>query len=102
MAPLRIIDADDTRAVTALLARGPRRDRAFDRRVHGIVDRVRNEGDRALHRFAARTRGCALAGRRAATEHFLAKRRCVDQARKDKCAHRASAVVTGDSMPIRP
>jgi histidinol dehydrogenase len=54
MAPLRIIDASDTRAVDRLLARGRPQDHALDRRVRQIVDGVRKGGDRALDRFARR------------------------------------------------
>ena len=54
MTPLTVIDASDTRALDRLLARGRPQDRAFDRRVRGIVDRVRADGDRALARFARR------------------------------------------------
>ena len=50
--PFRIIEASDTRALNRLLARGRGRDAAFDRRVHRIVDRVREDGDAALVRFA--------------------------------------------------
>jgi histidinol dehydrogenase len=50
----RIIDASDARAVDRLLLRARRQDRAFDRGVHRIVDRVREGGDRALGRFAHR------------------------------------------------
>ena len=49
---MRIIKAGDTRAVTALLDRAPRRDPAVERRVARIVDAVRREGDRAVRRFA--------------------------------------------------
>jgi histidinol dehydrogenase len=42
-----------------LLARGGRGDRAIDRRVRTIVDRVRSEGDRALLRFARKFDGVA-------------------------------------------
>jgi histidinol dehydrogenase len=55
--PLRIIDASDRRALDPLLARGRRVDRAFDRRVRAIVDRVRDDGDAALERFARRFDG---------------------------------------------
>jgi len=51
---LTIIDAADTAAVDRLLARGGRKDHAFDRRVRLIVDAVREGGDRALNRFARR------------------------------------------------
>ena len=52
--PLRIIDASDRAAIERLLARATRPDRAFERRVHGIVDRVRQGGDLALARLARR------------------------------------------------
>ena len=42
-----------------LLARGTRDDRAFERRVRAIVDRVRDSGDRALAAFAKRFDGVA-------------------------------------------
>jgi histidinol dehydrogenase len=52
---VRIIDSSDRRALeTRLLARGRPDDRAFERRVAAIVDRVRADGDRALLRFARR------------------------------------------------
>jgi histidinol dehydrogenase len=50
---LRIIDGTDRAAIERLLARAGA-ERAFDRRVHGIVDRVRKGGDRALAGFARR------------------------------------------------
>jgi histidinol dehydrogenase len=50
----RIIDASDARAVDRLLMHGRRGNRAFDRGVHRIVDRVREGGDRALSRLAHR------------------------------------------------
>ena len=54
MTAFRIIDASDTRALDRLLTRGRQPDRALDRRVRAIVDRVRTEGDAALERFASR------------------------------------------------
>ena len=54
---MKIIDARNTRQVEALLARDARADRAFERRVHGIVDRVRKGGDHALAGFASRFDG---------------------------------------------
>jgi histidinol dehydrogenase len=54
---VKIIDARNTRQVEALLTRNPRADRAFERRVHGIVDRVRKGGDHALAGFARRFDG---------------------------------------------
>jgi histidinol dehydrogenase len=54
---IRIIDSSNTRAVTALLERAPRRDAALERRVARIVDRVREGGDRALRYFATKFDG---------------------------------------------
>ena len=52
-----MISIDDTRALNRLLARREVRDVAFERRVRAIVDRVRDEGDRAVVRFARRYDG---------------------------------------------
>jgi histidinol dehydrogenase len=49
---MRIISASNRRALERIFARDRRADRAFERRVGTIVDRVREEGDRALVRFA--------------------------------------------------
>ena len=54
---MRIIDGNNRQAVARLLARGSRVDRAFDRRVARIVDRVRSGGDAALTAFARRFDG---------------------------------------------
>ena len=54
---MRIIDASNARALDRLLARDGRQDRAFDRRVRSIVDRVREGGDSALVHFARRFDG---------------------------------------------
>ena len=54
---MKIIDGRNSRQVEALLARNARADRAFERRVHGIVDRVRKGGDHALQGFARRFDG---------------------------------------------
>ena len=54
MTPLKIVDARDTRAVDSLVTPGRQHDRALDRRVRAIVERVREEGDPALERFARR------------------------------------------------
>src|SRR2546421_10123260 len=54
---MRIIDATNRAAVERLLTRNRRADRAFDRRVRAIVDRVRDGGDRALASFARRFDG---------------------------------------------
>jgi histidinol dehydrogenase len=54
---VRIIDAANRAAVARLLRRGATADRAFERRVRAIVDRVRTGGDRALAGFAKRFDG---------------------------------------------
>jgi histidinol dehydrogenase len=51
---VRIVSAANRAALERLLARDPRADAAFERRVRGIVDRVRAAGDRALVAFARR------------------------------------------------
>jgi len=51
---MRIVDARNRKALERVFARDDAVDRAFTRRVATIVDRVRNEGDRALLRFARR------------------------------------------------
>src|SRR6266850_4847708 len=54
---IRIIESRDRRSMERLLTRGARDDRAFERRVRAIVDRVRASGDRALLGFAKRFDG---------------------------------------------
>ena len=54
---MKIIDGRNSKQVEALLTRNARADRAFERRVHGIVDRVRKGGDHALQGFARRFDG---------------------------------------------
>ncbi len=54
---MQIVDAEETRRVSRLIAAKPPDDRAFRRRVQTIVDAVRSGGDRALHRFARRFDG---------------------------------------------
>jgi histidinol dehydrogenase len=54
---VRIIDARNERQLAGLFRRDARSDRAFERRVHGIVDRVRKGGDHALAGFARRFDG---------------------------------------------
>jgi histidinol dehydrogenase len=54
---VKIIDGRNSKQVEALLARNARTDRAFERRVQGIVDRVRKGGDHALEGFARRFDG---------------------------------------------
>lgn len=49
---MKIIDASNTRALAKVFAVSRKDDRAFERRVAGIVDRVRDAGDTALLRFA--------------------------------------------------
>ncbi len=51
---MKIIDGSNRKAIADLMARGPRVDPAFERRVRGIVDRVRVGGDAALVGFARR------------------------------------------------
>ena len=53
---MKIIDASNKRAIARLLARDGRGDRAFDRSVRTIVDRVRSDGDRALLPVRAKVR----------------------------------------------
>jgi len=54
---IRIISSTDRAALERLIARRSRGDRAFDRQVRTIVERVRKEGDRALLAFARRFDG---------------------------------------------
>ena len=54
---MRIIDARNERQLAGLFRRDARSDPAFERRVHGIVDRVRKGGDHALSGFARRFDG---------------------------------------------
>ncbi len=49
---MRIISADNGRAVDRLIAARPRDERSVRRRVQAIVDAVRRGGDRAVARFA--------------------------------------------------
>jgi histidinol dehydrogenase len=51
---VKIIDATNRRALERVFARDRVADRALERRVARIVERVRAEGDRALVRFAKR------------------------------------------------
>jgi len=54
---MRIIEAGNRAALESALARDRAADRAFDRRVAAIVERVRRDGDAALFRFARRFDG---------------------------------------------
>jgi histidinol dehydrogenase len=49
---MRIIEATNRRAIERLFAKKETADRAFERKVASIVQRVRSGGDRALLRFA--------------------------------------------------
>jgi histidinol dehydrogenase len=49
---MRIIDAGNARAIEALFAKKETTDRAFERKVASIVQKVRTGGDKALLRFA--------------------------------------------------
>ena len=51
---MRIVDASNRQALERVFTRDRSADRAFTRRVATIVDRVRQDGDRALLRFARR------------------------------------------------
>src|SRR5580765_1034604 len=51
---MRIVDAKNRKALERVFARDGAADRAFTRRVATIVDRVRQDGDHALLRFARR------------------------------------------------
>jgi histidinol dehydrogenase len=51
---MRIVDANNRKALERVFARDRSADRAFLRRVATIVERVRDDGDRALLRFARR------------------------------------------------
>ncbi len=51
---MRIISATNRKAISRLLERDRRADRATDRRARAIVDQVRGGADRALVRFARR------------------------------------------------
>jgi histidinol dehydrogenase len=57
---MKIVDAGNKRALARVFAVDPTADRAFERRVAGIVGRVRDGGDRALLRFARKFDGLAL------------------------------------------
>jgi histidinol dehydrogenase len=56
---MRVLESRNGRALATLFERETVRDRAFERRVATIVDRVRREGDAALLRFARRFDGLA-------------------------------------------
>jgi len=49
---MKIIEGSNRRAIEALFAKKERADRVFERKVAGIVQKVRTGGDRALLRFA--------------------------------------------------
>ncbi|HKB12710.1 MAG TPA: histidinol dehydrogenase [Vicinamibacterales bacterium] len=51
---MRIFEANDKRAIARLLTPSAQRDRAFERRVQTIVDRVRCDGDAALTSYVRR------------------------------------------------
>src|SRR5262245_50180835 len=54
---IKIVDSRNAEAIARLLRRSARPDRAFERRVRAIVDRVQASGDRALFGFAKRFDG---------------------------------------------
>ena len=97
---MRIINASDKRAIDRLLARGGRGDRALDRRVRTIVDRVRSEGDRALLRFARTFDGVAPPLEVTAEEmRDQAKRVAPDVRRALRQAARHIALVAFQQIP---
>jgi len=56
---MKLIESRNRRALERVLARNASADRAFERRVATIVERVRRRGDRALLDFAKRFDGAA-------------------------------------------
>jgi histidinol dehydrogenase len=54
---MKIIESTNRRALDAALSRGTQADRGFERRVAGIIARVRSSGDAALLGFARRFDG---------------------------------------------
>ena len=64
---MKIIEATNRQALARLLARDRSADRAFERRVAEIVDRVRVGGDRALLGFARRFDGVSRRSKSRAT-----------------------------------
>ncbi len=58
---MKIIDASNKRALNAVFARDGQADRAFERQVSRIVERVRDGGDRALAGFAKKFDGLTTA-----------------------------------------
>lgn len=58
---MKIIDASHKRALNAVFARDGQADRAFERQVSRIVERVRDGGDRALAGFAKKFDGLTTA-----------------------------------------
>ena len=57
---MRIIESTNTKALESVMARDRGADRAFERQVSRIVERVRDEGDAALLAFARKFDGLAL------------------------------------------
>jgi histidinol dehydrogenase len=57
MEKMRIVESTDRRALERVLSRDAATDRVFERRVAGIVNRVRSGRDKALVRFARRFDG---------------------------------------------
>jgi histidinol dehydrogenase len=94
---LQIIEATNSKALNRVLARDRGADRAFERRVAAIVDRVREGGDEALIGFARRFDGVTppleitLAEMRAGASHVPDDvRRAIAQAARHiaRVAHR--------------
>jgi histidinol dehydrogenase len=106
---MRIVDAKNRRALERVFARDRSADRAFARRVATIVDRVRNEGDRALLRFARRfddVRPPIEVSQRemlAEAERVpLAVRRAVEQAARNIAKVAARQVPKTFTVTVRP
>jgi histidinol dehydrogenase len=113
---MRIVEATDRRALERLLSRGAAVDRAFERRVRGIVERVRTAGDSALVGFARRFDGArppleVAAGemQRAAEQVDPSVRRAIRQAARNIArvafaqipAHKDITVAPGVSVEQR-
>jgi histidinol dehydrogenase len=106
---LQIIEASSRRALEQFLARDRGADRAFERRVTAIVERVRAGGDRALLRFARRFDGVrpplevSLEEMRAVAAGVPADvRRAIRQAARHIARVAARQVPKGGSVDVAP
>jgi histidinol dehydrogenase len=87
---VKILESTNRRAIEKLLSPAKKDDRAFERRVRAIVDRVRDGGDSALEGFARRFDGVSppleissAEIRRGAAKADKAVRRAIAQAAKN-------------------